>query len=183
MKLPCKHRTRIRFSEKFFRQPFRVPARRALCECGPISSHCLYSLPRMGRRRKTIRVESREILDAAQPSAGKAGKVISTIGRLAGIKVNTDTRTNKVKYASAHDLRRAFGKRWAHRIMPTDLQTLMRHESIDTTLKYYVGQNAEGVADAVWKAVENLAGVNTFVNSGSSDASSSETKKAETLDG
>jgi len=46
------------------------------------------------------------------------------------------------KFASAHDLRRAFGQRWAIRIMPTVLRELMRHADISTTMKYYVGQNA-----------------------------------------
>lgn len=55
--------------------------------------------------------------------------------------------TGKVKYASAHDLRRAFAERWAALIMPAHLQQLMRHESIETTLRYYVGANAERTAD------------------------------------
>lgn len=109
-----------------------------------------------------------------------AGKVISSIGRLAGVKVDTDMRTKKVKYASAHDLRRAFGARWATRVMPIVLQQLMRHESIETTLKYYVGQNAEAMADAVWATVEK---VGTSVGTSASGALLPETQKAETLDG
>jgi hypothetical protein len=31
---------------------------------------------------------------------------------------------------------------------------LMRHESIDTTMRYYVGRNATTTADAVWEAYE-----------------------------
>ena len=31
---------------------------------------------------------------------------------------------------------------------------LMRHESIETTMRYYVGRNANTTADAVWKAYE-----------------------------
>jgi hypothetical protein len=37
----------------------------------------------------------------------------------------------RIKYASAHDLRRAFGLRWSSRVMPAVLQQLMRHESIE----------------------------------------------------
>ena len=29
----------------------------------------------------------------------------------------------------------------------------MRHEDIGTTMKFYVGQNAESTADALWAAV------------------------------
>ncbi len=63
-------------------------------------------------------------------------RIIAAIGEKAGIIVNTD------KFASAHDLRRSFGQRWATRVMPQVLMELMRHESIETTLKFYVGRNA-----------------------------------------
>ncbi len=48
-----------------------------------------------------------------------------------------------MKFASAHDLRRAFGERWAARVMPAVLKELMRQESIETTLRYYVGTDAK----------------------------------------
>lgn len=89
-----------------------------------------------------------------------AGKVISAIGKVARVVVNK-TPGGKIKNASAHDLRRSFGARWAPRVMPAVLQQLMRHESIETTMRYYVGQNSEANADAVWEAFER---VNTFVN-------------------
>jgi len=34
--------------------------------------------------------------------------------------------------------------------MPAVLQQLMRHEDIQTTLKYYVGQDAEAMAQKLW---------------------------------
>jgi integrase len=54
------------------------------------------------------------------------------------------------KFASAHDLRRSFGTRWAKRVMPAVLQRLMRHAEIATTMKYYVTMDADAVADEVW---------------------------------
>jgi integrase len=63
----------------------------------------------------------------------------------------------KAKYGSAHDLRRSFGERWATRVMPHLLQQLMRHEDINTTMRYYVGRNAETTADALWDAVANTS--------------------------
>ena len=112
-------------------------------------------------------------------------RTICKIGKAAGVKVNTESN-GKVKFASAHDLRRAFGLRWAPRVMPIVLQQLMRHESIETTLKYYVGQDAESMADAVWAAVESTADerINTFVNTSDSrhsSPSSLNTKKAASL--
>jgi len=45
--------------------------------------------------------------------------------------------------------------------MPQTLMELMRHESIETTMKYYVGRNAEATADVLWKAHENTDSSNT----------------------
>jgi hypothetical protein len=44
------------------------------------------------------------------------------------------------------------------KLMPTVLRELMRHIDISTTMKYYVGQNAESTADAVWAAQGNSSG-------------------------
>ena len=107
----------------------------------------------MGRRREAGRLQ-----------AHRVGEVVAAIGKAAGVKVHTDSKTGKVKYASAHDLRRSFGERWAARIMPTDLMILMRHESIDTTLRYYVGRNAQNTAKTLWEAHKRAVSGNTFGN-------------------
>ena len=70
------------------------------------------------------------------------------IGKKAGVVVNNKTR----KCASVHDLRRAFGQRWAAEVMPQILMQLMRHKDISTTMKYYVGYEAEATADVLWEA-------------------------------
>jgi integrase len=72
----------------------------------------------------------------------EVGRMISAIGRKAGIV--TDAATDKC--ATAHDLRRSFGTRWASRVMPADLKELMRHDSIETTMKYYVSQETDKLA-------------------------------------
>jgi integrase len=77
-------------------------------------------------------------------SPERVSKIISRIGARANVCVATN------KTASAHDFRRAFGERWSARLMPTQLMELMRHESMDTTLKYYVGRNAERTASILW---------------------------------
>jgi integrase len=91
--------------------------------------------------------------------------IICKIGEAAGVKVATDPRSGRVKFASAHDLRRSFGERWAARIMPTDLMALMRHETIETTLRYYVGRNAQNTAKTLWEAYRKAGGGNTLGNS------------------
>jgi hypothetical protein len=75
------------------------------------------------------------------------------IGEEAKVVVHVEARTCKVKFASDHDFRRAFGDRcWALRVMPPVLRQLMRQESIETTMWYYVGRNVEATADVVWEA-------------------------------
>lgn len=99
------------------------------------------------------------------------GRIVGAIGAAAGVKVHTHpTRKDEngrplVKFASAHDLRRSFGDRWARKVMPMVLQELMRHESIETTMRFYVVQDAEQTADIVWSVFESG---NTFGNSGPS---------------
>ena len=88
------------------------------------------------------------------------GRLVSFIGRKAGVVVGTAEKRKRVdgklttttvkKFASAHDLRRAFGTRWAKRKMPAVVQRLMRHASISTTMKYYVTMDADSVADELW---------------------------------
>ncbi len=73
-------------------------------------------------------------------------KVISDIGKTSGVKVSSTG-----KFASAHDLRRTFGLRWSSRVMPPELQQLMRHEDIETTMKFYAIVSANEFADRLWK--------------------------------
>lgn len=64
-------------------------------------------------------------------------KAICGIGERSGVKV--DDKGGKPVWASAHDLRRAFGARWSRRVNSMMLKELMRHASVTTTEKYYVG--------------------------------------------
>ena len=72
--------------------------------------------------------------------------IICKVGKKAGVRVS------ETKTASAHDLRRSFGLRWADRVKPYILQQLMRHASIETTLTFYVQSDADDTAEAVWSA-------------------------------
>lgn len=98
-------------------------------------------------------------LKAQRNHSGQVGwrhvsKVVCDIGKKAGVKVHTNPISGKVKIASAHDLRRSFGERWSRKVMPQVLMELMRHEDIQTTMKYYVRRSAEATADAVWATEE-----------------------------
>lgn len=78
------------------------------------------------------------------------------IGKQAGIKV--DEKGGDEKFASAHDLRRAFGTRWAKIVPPGLLQQLMRHSSIETTMSYYVSITARDTMDEIRRHVRKNTG-------------------------
>lgn len=101
-----------------------------------------------------------------------AGEIISR-GRIVGerARVVTDPnatreRVNKKtgevtivpRHATAHDLRRSFGTRWSQKVMPRVLMQLMRHTSITTTMKYYVENNADSVAEELWGLRGSVSG-------------------------
>ncbi|HEX3654519.1 MAG TPA: tyrosine-type recombinase/integrase [Pirellulales bacterium] len=101
-----------------------------------------------------------------RPSREFAIRTISKIGATAKVVVATVEKKGKAatKYASAHDLRRSFGERWATRVMPQVLKELMRHETIETTLRYYVGRNAQTTAAVLWEAHAKSQAGNTPSN-------------------
>ena len=93
-------------------------------------------------------------------------RIVCKIGEKAGVVVNRTTKVDRktgervevVKYASAHDLRRSFGFRWADRVDTFKLQELMRHSNIETTRRYYVGRDAQNTAATLWAARERATG-------------------------
>ena len=85
----------------------------------------------------------------------RVSKIISKIGEKAEVVVHVEAKSGSTKYASAHDFRRAFGDRWALRVMPPVLMQLMRHESIDTTMRFYVGRSIDATTEVLWEAYRN----------------------------
>ena len=81
-------------------------------------------------------------------------KKLVSVGEAAKVKVDerqvknrkTKKTETKIFWFSAHDLRRAFGHRWAVRVMPMVLKELMRHKTVLTTENYYVGIQAQETA-------------------------------------
>ena len=70
---------------------------------------------------------------------------ISAIGAASGIVTGGDGG----KHVTAHDLRRSFGTRWALRVHPLVLKKLMRHETLDTTLRFYVDLDDSQITEAI----------------------------------
>lgn len=82
-----------------------------------------------------------------------AGRIVSQIGRRARVVTGSTGKT-----ATAHDLRRSFGTRWAAKVMPADLQILMRHSSIQTTMRYYVLVDALELSERLHRIEGGVAG-------------------------
>jgi integrase len=124
---------------------------------------------RVGRVFKLTRERGGEPI-----GAGKVGVMIAKIGSKAGVVVNKADG----KFASAHDLRRAFGTRWAKRVMPAVLKRLMRHSAIQTTMGYYVDLDAAEVADQLWASYGNTpAAGNTLGNTEPGEATADTANK------
>ena len=73
------------------------------------------------------------------------------IGKAAKVKV--DEKDGSEKYASAHDIRRAFGTRWAKIVPASLLQQLMRHANIETTMSFYVNITAKDTMSEIRRHV------------------------------
>ena len=147
----------------------------------PEFAEMLLSVPQDERQGPIFKLGIRD--PDSSPKRIRLSHLVSAIGEKAGVKVNTDGKTGKVKYASAHDLRRSFGERWSQRVMPQLLQEMMRHESIETTLKFYVGRNANTAAATMWDAFNKSTAereARDATNSEASDTSSNTSPESHT---
>ena len=77
---------------------------------------------------------------------GEVGKVVSAIGRKAGVVTNKAAG----RFATLHDLRRGFASVWARKVSPSVLRRLMRHKSVATTEAYYIELDAAALSDELW---------------------------------
>jgi integrase len=83
-------------------------------------------------------------------AADAVGRIVSKIGKVAGVVVDK----SEGKFATAHDLRRSFATRWSKLVKPITLRSIMRHADIKTTLAYYVDQDADEIAEELWREHE-----------------------------
>lgn len=91
-----------------------------------------------------------------RPDADWVGKVISRIGKEAGIVVEQgDAKTGRsIKYASAHDLRRSCGERLRNaNVPPLIICRVMRHSSWETTRKHYAPGDVQQAAETLKELV------------------------------
>lgn len=106
----------------------------------------LRDVPKARRRGRVIKWT----LSRGETNSVKTvSKRISAIGAAAKVIVG-EKANGDPQFATAHDFRRTFALRWAPKVMPIVLKDLMRHSSLETTLRYYVGLNADRMGDALW---------------------------------
>lgn len=117
-----------------------------LLPIAPEFAEMLRSIPEPERTGRVFKLGQRNIKNT--PKLLAISHLVSRIGKLANVIVNK----KPMKYASAHDFRRAFGERWSSEVMPATLQQMMRHRDISTTMKYYVGQNGQKAAADIYAA-------------------------------
>jgi integrase len=90
-----------------------------------------------------------------RPNAEWVGKVISRIGKQAGIIVEPGkSDDDEGKWASAHDLRRSCATNLAAAGVPErEVSRIMRHASSDTTRKHYAPGTVQESAGIIRKAL------------------------------
>ena len=98
--------------------------RAELILCAPEFAEMLEQVPEEERFGRVFKLQSSG-WHVGRYSDKHAGQIISKIGRAAGVVV--DEATDKA--ASAHDYRRAFGTRWAKRILPPALKQGHQHNA------------------------------------------------------
>lgn len=90
----------------------------------------------------------RPMIQGRPASLDAIKRQIRAIGEKSGLAVNSDCD----KYVTAHDLRRSFGNRWALKVHPLVLKKLMRHETLDTTLRFYVDLDDSQITEAILRS-------------------------------
>ena len=87
-------------------------------------------------------------------TSDRASRIISAIGRRAGVITKIDPETNEVRHATAHDLRRSFATRLAKRVPADLLQEMMRHADIKTTKTHYAEIDAKHLSEQLQNALQ-----------------------------
>jgi len=131
----------------------------------PWFEELLNSTPADERRGWVFNPKSLQSLRGRQPRQQRpshewVGKIISRIGKAAGIIVDQGdaSKGKPPKYASAHDLRRSCARRMKDAGVPNDvISTVMRHASWETTKRHYVGDDVQKDAEVLRRLLESPA--------------------------
>lgn len=124
----------------------------------PVPEELAHSLRKRARRRRSR---------WTRLSKDRVSRIISAIGEEAGIIVRNadEERRIRIKYASAHDLRRSLAERLYNKGMTAEtLMVIMRHRDFATTRKFYQAKKrAEAAAAEVHKLLGGDSADQRFV--------------------
>ena len=76
----------------------------------------------------------------------KGDKLFSFHKRYVLASLRKATEKLEIPNYTLHDFRRTFGTKYASKLTPTELKTVMRHRNINTTLKHYINHNLSKIA-------------------------------------
>lgn len=124
----------------------------------PEFANLLRQVPESERKGHVFHLASK---GSKQVTPGYVSHTITAICAKAGVVTNSVRHKSRGgelgdHFAGAHDFRRAFGTRWARRVLPQILQKMMRHANINTTLSYYVELDTDDTAEDIWAAYEQV---------------------------
>lgn len=127
-----------------------------LLPLAPDFGEFLLNVPPAERRGRVFRPQLYG--QAGEMRLDTCSKKIQEIGKEARVVVEEKAPKSgktevRKKYASAHDFRRAFGKRWRQKVKSDILKQLMRHASIVTTETFYDDTSAAEVEAAIHEAL------------------------------
>ena len=142
----------------------------------PEFAEWLLLTPKAKRRGPVFRLLGAVTGEPITPN--RVADIVRMIAKKAGVEVGRERKKKKrkgrpveievIKWAGPHDFRRAFGTRWARQTMPAELRRLMRHESIETTMRFYVDIDSDEIARALWakhSATKEAGSGNTLATS------------------
>lgn len=124
----------------------------------PVAPQFEQMLPNIPPKRGFVFNPTFNRMKTHRPRLDTMSKIVSRIGEKAGIitDIRTDKNGDELRiHATAHDLRRGFGTRWASLVQPKLLMEMMRHSSIETTMKFYVVGNAQQASQTLWNVVNS----------------------------
>jgi integrase len=114
----------------------------------PEFAEMLKAIPKRQRRGRVFKLPKKKM---DFPDLSDIGRKVTKIAEIAKVVVNREGG-----FATIQTFRKTFGTRWATRVMPAELQKLMRHEDIKTTMKYYVNLETQNLWDKINQDFERV---------------------------
>jgi integrase len=101
-----------------------------------------------------------------RPSADWVSKVISRVGKAAGVIVGPAAGDGKPNHESAHDLRRSYTERLeADGVPEREVSRVLRHASVETTRRRYAPEPVQELAGVIRSKLSTVPRYNALAES------------------